>query len=99
MLSYPKGDTLVLGDRVVEIGHLPHQLHCVVPAFFERAGNQVIAGVGLQGLTGGALFSFGGTVAGLSDKGVGNLAAALANARELTAEVVERLRGQKREVA
>jgi chromosome partitioning protein len=46
-----------------------------------------------------ALFSFGGTVAGLSDKGVSNLAAALANARELTAEVIERLRGQKREVA
>ena len=39
-----------------------------------------------------ALFSFGGTLNGLSGKGVGGLAAAIRNATEFTAEVVERLR-------
>lgn len=42
-----------------------------------------------------ALFSFGGTVEGLADKGVSNLAAAVQNARAFTAEVIERLRGSK----
>lgn len=40
-----------------------------------------------------AIFSFGGTLTGLSDKGVGGLPTAISNAREFTAEVVERLRG------
>jgi chromosome partitioning protein len=39
-----------------------------------------------------AIFSFGGTLAGLKDKGVGGLAAAIRNANEFTAEVVQRLR-------
>ena len=39
-----------------------------------------------------AMFSFGGTLSGLSDKGVGGLSTAISNAREFTAEVVERLR-------
>lgn len=39
-----------------------------------------------------AIFSFGGTLAGLHDKGMSNLPAALKNARELTAEVIECLR-------
>lgn len=42
-----------------------------------------------------ALFSFGGTVEGLADKGVSNLTAAIQNARAFTAEVIERLRAQK----
>ncbi|SDR63389.1 chromosome partitioning protein [Rhizobiales bacterium GAS113] len=50
-----------------------------------------------------AMFSFGGPLASLSDKGVSNLEAALNNARVFTAEVVERLKaGQgapEREVA
>ena len=48
-----------------------------------------------------ALFSFGGSLATLADKGVGNLAAARANAREFASEVVERLRAARprREVA
>jgi len=47
-----------------------------------------------------AIFSFGGSLATLSDKGVGNLAAAKANAREFAAEVVARLRGAaKKQVA
>jgi chromosome partitioning protein len=43
-----------------------------------------------------AIFSFGGTLSGLSDKGVGGLPAALANARDYAAEVVERLRGSEK---
>jgi chromosome partitioning protein len=39
-----------------------------------------------------ALFSFGGSLSSLSDKGMSNLPAALKNAREFAAEVVERLR-------
>ena len=43
-----------------------------------------------------ALFSFGGSLSLLKDKGMSNLPAALANAREFTAEVVERLRNGNR---
>jgi chromosome partitioning protein len=39
-----------------------------------------------------AIFSYGGTVSGLKDKGVSNVNAALTNALEFTAELVERLR-------
>ena len=39
-----------------------------------------------------AIFSFGGTLNGLNGKGVSNLATAIRNAREFTAEVLERLR-------
>src|SRR5208337_3362489 len=46
-----------------------------------------------------AIFSFGGSVAGLADKGVSNLSAAIRNADEFAAEVVETLRGRKREAA
>lgn len=48
-----------------------------------------------------AIFSFGGSLAGLADKGVSNLATAKANAREFTAEVVQRLRdvAARKEVA
>lgn len=40
-----------------------------------------------------AIFSFGGTLSGLAEKGVGGLPTAIANARDYAAEVVERLRG------
>ena len=43
-----------------------------------------------------ALLSFGGSLSSLKDKGMSNLPAALANAREFTAEVVERLRNGNR---
>jgi chromosome partitioning protein len=46
-----------------------------------------------------AIFSFGGSVAGLADKGVSNLKAAIGNADEFAAEVVETLRAGKREAA
>jgi chromosome partitioning protein len=46
-----------------------------------------------------AIFSFGGSVAGLAEKGVSNLKAAIGNAEDFAAEVVERLRGRKREAA
>jgi chromosome partitioning protein len=47
-----------------------------------------------------AIFSFGGSLASLGDKGVGNIAAAKANARDFAAEVVARLRAKaKKEVA
>jgi chromosome partitioning protein len=46
-----------------------------------------------------AIFSFGGSIAGLSQKGVSNLAAATSNAEDFAAEIIERLRGQKREAA
>jgi chromosome partitioning protein len=46
-----------------------------------------------------ALFSFGGTLSSLKDKGVSNLPAALNNAREFTAEVIERLRNGNQAVA
>jgi chromosome partitioning protein len=39
-----------------------------------------------------ALFSFGGSLSSLKDKGMNNLPAALTNAREFTVEVIERLR-------
>ena len=42
-----------------------------------------------------AIFSYGGTVAGLADKGVSNLATALNNALEYTSEVVEKLRASR----
>ena len=43
-----------------------------------------------------AIFSFGGSLNSLSDKGVGNLKAARSNAREFMGEVVERLRNGNR---
>jgi chromosome partitioning protein len=46
-----------------------------------------------------AIFSFGGSVAGLADKGVSNLGAAIANAEAFAGEVVDTLRGGKREAA
>ena len=46
-----------------------------------------------------AIFSFGGSVASLADKGVSNLSAAIRNADEFSAEIVGKLRGQKREAA
>ncbi len=46
-----------------------------------------------------AIFSFGGSVAGLADKGVSNLKAAVRNAEDLSAEIVDELRGRKREAA
>lgn len=46
-----------------------------------------------------AIFSFGGSVAGLADKGVSNLSAAMRNANDFGAEIVEKLRGQKQEAA
>lgn len=45
-----------------------------------------------------ALFSYGGTLAGLKDKGVSNLNAALNNALEFTSELVERLRNGNKSV-
>jgi chromosome partitioning protein len=46
-----------------------------------------------------AVFSYGGTIDGLADKGVSNLAAALKNARDFTAEVVGQLRSTRGEKA
>ena len=46
-----------------------------------------------------AIFSFGGSVAGLADKGVSNLSAAVRNAEDFGAEIVAELRGRKREAA
>jgi chromosome partitioning protein len=46
-----------------------------------------------------ALFSFGGALSGLQDKGVSNLPAAIKNAVEFTAEIVERLRNGNKAVA
>ena len=46
-----------------------------------------------------SLFSYGGTLTGLSGKAVSNLPAAQENARQLVAEIVERLRSPKQEVA
>jgi chromosome partitioning protein len=50
-----------------------------------------------------ALFSFGGSLSSLKDRGMSNLPAALNNAREFASEVIERLRNGnqpvKREVA
>lgn len=46
-----------------------------------------------------AIFSVGGSVAGLADKGVSNLSAAIRNAEDLSVEIVEQLRGRKREAA
>jgi len=45
-----------------------------------------------------AIFSYGGTVAGLKDKGVSNVQAALSNALEITSELVERLRNGNKTV-
>jgi hypothetical protein len=46
-----------------------------------------------------AMFSFGGSLVGLSDKGVSGLAAALANAHAFTQELVDRLRNGNRSVS
>jgi chromosome partitioning protein len=50
-----------------------------------------------------AIFSFGGSLSALADKGVGNLAAAKANALQFASELIERLRARdeaaKKEVA
>jgi chromosome partitioning protein len=46
-----------------------------------------------------AMFSFGGALSGLADKGVGGLAAAVSNAGDFAAEVVGRLRAEKGRVA
>ena len=46
-----------------------------------------------------AIFSFGGSVAGLADKGVSNLTAAIANADAFAGEIVDTLRAGKREAA
>jgi chromosome partitioning protein len=45
-----------------------------------------------------ALFSYGGTLAALKDKGVSNLNAAINNALEFTSELVERLRNGNKSV-
>jgi chromosome partitioning protein len=45
-----------------------------------------------------AMFSYGGTISGLKDKGVSNLTAALNNALEFTSELVERLRNGNKSV-
>jgi chromosome partitioning protein len=45
-----------------------------------------------------AIFSYGGSVAGLKDKGVSNVAAALSNALDFTAELIERLRNGNKTV-
>jgi chromosome partitioning protein len=45
-----------------------------------------------------ALFSYGGTLAALKDKGVSNLNAALNNALEFTSELIERLRNGNKSV-
>jgi len=45
-----------------------------------------------------ALFSYGGTLAALKDKGVSNLNAALNNALEFTSELIERLRNGNKNV-
>jgi chromosome partitioning protein len=45
-----------------------------------------------------ALFSYGGTLAALKDKGVSNLNAALHNALEFTSELIERLRNGNKNV-
>ena len=45
-----------------------------------------------------AMFSYGGTLASLKDKGVSNLNAALGNALELTVELIERLRNGNKTV-
>jgi chromosome partitioning protein len=45
-----------------------------------------------------ALFSYGGMLPGLKDKGVSNLNAAISNAFDLTAELVERLRNGNKNV-
>ena len=42
-----------------------------------------------------AIFSFGGSVAGLADKGVSNLKAAIANADAFAGEIVEPLRAKR----
>jgi chromosome partitioning protein len=46
-----------------------------------------------------ALFSFGGSLSALKDKGVSNLPAAINNAVEFTGEIVERLRNGNKAVA
>jgi chromosome partitioning protein len=46
-----------------------------------------------------AIFSFGGSIAGLAARGISNLSAATSNAEDFAAEIIERLRGQKREAA
>jgi hypothetical protein len=45
------------------------------------------------------MFSFGGSLAGLTDKGVSGLAAALANAHAFTQELVDRLRNGNKSVS
>ena len=45
-----------------------------------------------------AMFSYGGTLSALKDKGVSNLSAALNNALEFTSELVERLRNGNKSV-
>jgi chromosome partitioning protein len=45
-----------------------------------------------------AMFSYGGTISGLKNKGVSNLTAALNNALEFTSELVERLRNGNKSV-
>ena len=45
-----------------------------------------------------AIFSYGGTLADLKDKGVSNLAAALSNALEFTSELIERIRNGNKSV-
>jgi chromosome partitioning protein len=45
-----------------------------------------------------AIFSYGGTLAALKDRGVSNLNAALNNALEFTSELVERLRNGNKDV-
>ena len=45
------------------------------------------------------MFSFGGSLAGLTDKGVSGLPAALANAHAFTQELVDRLRNGNKSVS
>src|SRR5271170_5893694 len=60
----------------------------------ERIANRPIPFAVLFTRTIRAMFSYGGTIAGRSNKRVSNLPTTLQNAREFTAEIVDRLRAR-----
>jgi pimeloyl-ACP methyl ester carboxylesterase len=77
---------------------LNHKTHRFIEAQFAELGAPIFDTQIVDREAYRAMFSFGGSLAGLKDKSVGGLPAALANAHAFTQELVHRLRNGNKSV-
>ncbi len=78
---------------------LNHKTHRFIEAQFAELGAPIFDTQIVDREAYRAMFSFGGSLAGLKDKGVGGLPAALVNAHAFTQELVNRLRNGNKSVS